>query len=55
MTILKSVAGALSIGMEAVLIPRPWNRSETSLKEALGTLTKLALRPTGGFAQGACC
>jgi hypothetical protein len=50
----QNVAGALSIGMDAVLIPRPWNRSGLSLQEALETLTKLAFRPTLGFAQGAC-
>ncbi|MGC9964610.1 MAG: hypothetical protein ABSE08_04325 [Syntrophobacteraceae bacterium] len=50
-----SVAGALSIGMDAVLIPRPWNRSPSSLNEALETLTKLALCPTFSLTQGACC
>jgi FMN phosphatase YigB (HAD superfamily) len=51
----QNVAGALSIGMDAVLIPRPWNRTGLNLKEALETLTKLALCPAGSFVQGACC
>jgi hypothetical protein len=51
----QNVAGALSIGMDAVLIPRPWNGSELSLDQAIETLTKLALRPAGVYSQEACC
>jgi FMN phosphatase YigB (HAD superfamily) len=42
----ENVAGALSIGMEAVLIPRPWNRTNLSMTEALEALTALALDET---------
>ncbi|MCE5336658.1 MAG: hypothetical protein LLG06_18930 [Desulfobacteraceae bacterium] len=34
-----NVAGALALGMDAVLFPRPWNRSEPSIGEALEELT----------------
>jgi hypothetical protein len=38
----KNIADALSIGMEAVLIPKPWNRSTLTVTEALSALTALA-------------
>jgi hypothetical protein len=49
------VACALSLGMHAVLIPRPWNRSQMTLDEALNVLTKLARCPACSMTQGACC
>jgi hypothetical protein len=39
----ENVADAISTGMEAVLIPRPWNHSTLTITEALATLTELAL------------
>ncbi|MFB0525749.1 MAG: hypothetical protein ACETVZ_09405 [Phycisphaerae bacterium] len=36
-----NAALAEAIGIQAVLIPRPWNQSRLTLTEALGVLTKL--------------
>ncbi|MGC8490150.1 MAG: hypothetical protein ACP5SH_00280 [Syntrophobacteraceae bacterium] len=37
-----NIAGALALGMDAVLVPRPWNDSSLTIGEALGPITKLA-------------
>lgn len=37
-----SVAVAQAIGIQAILIPRPWNQSQLTLPETLNTLTDLA-------------
>ena len=39
----QNIAGALSLGMKAVLFPRPWNRSALTIKEALEIITQMAL------------
>lgn len=39
----ENIADAISMGMGAVLIPRPWNRSGLTMTEALAALTELAL------------
>ncbi len=39
------IAGALSLGMDAVLFPRPWNQSGQTINEALEELTELILSP----------
>ncbi|MFZ2448637.1 MAG: hypothetical protein WAW37_19930 [Syntrophobacteraceae bacterium] len=41
----ENIAGAVSLGIQAVLIPRPWNRSAQTLRQALDELTELALAP----------
>ncbi|SPF48688.1 conserved hypothetical protein [Syntrophobacter sp. SbD1] len=40
-----NIAGALSLGMKAVLVPRPWNRSTLNLDETLDALTELSKCP----------
>jgi len=41
----ENIAGAVSLGIQAVLFPRPWNRSIQTMKEALEELTELVLPP----------
>ncbi|MFZ0932108.1 MAG: hypothetical protein WAN11_26145 [Syntrophobacteraceae bacterium] len=41
----ENIAGALSLGMNAVLIPRPWNQSDQTMNEALKELAELVLSP----------
>jgi hypothetical protein len=41
----QNIAGALSLGMKAVLIPRPWNHSTQTMKQALAELSELVLSP----------
>jgi hypothetical protein len=50
-----SVAAALSLGMNAILIPRPWNSSPLTIDEALRVLTKLLSCPTRSLTEGASC
>jgi len=40
-----NIAGAASLGMHAVLFPRPWNKSSLTVKETLGKLAHLAVNP----------
>ena len=42
----QNVRDAISIGMGAVLIPRPWNRATLTMTDALAALTELALGNT---------
>ena len=37
----QNIAGALSLGMKAVLFPRPWNRSALTIKESLEMITQM--------------
>ena len=37
-----NVASAQALGIQAILIPRPWNQSQLTLAEALDVLTSLA-------------
>jgi hypothetical protein len=45
----ENIAGALSLGMDAVLVPRPWNQSGQTMNEALEELTELVLSPIKTF------
>ena len=37
-----NISSAQALGLQVVLIPRPWNKSQVTLAEALNTLTSLA-------------
>lgn len=39
----ENVAGAASLGIRAVLFPRPWNRSVLTIKETLEIITRMTL------------
>ncbi|MGA2228647.1 MAG: hypothetical protein ABSH41_29790 [Syntrophobacteraceae bacterium] len=39
----ENIAGAVSLGIQAVLFPRPWNRSVLTIKETLEIITQMAL------------
>ena len=39
----ENVAGAASLGIRAVLFPRPWNRSVMTIKETLEIITQMTL------------
>lgn len=39
----ENVAGAVSLGIRAVLFPRPWNRSVLTIKETLKIITQMTL------------
>ena len=36
----ENIAGALSLGIRTVLVPRPWNRSSLTLAETLQVITR---------------
>jgi hypothetical protein len=39
----ENIAGAVSLGIRAVLFPRPWNRSVLTIKETLEVITQMTL------------
>ncbi len=47
----ENIEGALSLGINAVLFPRPWNSSTVTLGEALRELTQILLSPNRGLEQ----
>jgi len=44
----ENVTGALSLGLQAVLFPRPWNRAELTIPETLIRLTEMIGGPDQG-------
>ena len=44
-----NVASARSLGIEAILVSRPWNQGQQTLAQTLGALTKLVRHPAADY------